>query len=302
MSVIARKIALANKSDAARPEAADVAETLLPHLSRALCVWLSMEDVQIELTRAEWAMRKADDIPGILISTRGSLRSLRIGVAMTEPLAQMAAQDVLQIESALSDDALAALKPFVEQNMLTFGARLNETRVMAHCGRDDADWSVDTIETLQDDFGAFDTLSMEFAFLDGDGGDMRIVIMATEELLGLSQPEEDAPEPEPAPVRLPPRLGPCHVTVRAVADRVRMSVADCSRLTIGQVIGLPGLRFDHLELNVEMGEGPVPLTDAALGADKGVKAVRLNRGLDPAFRAAPPAIKDKTSKPASVPA
>ena len=58
-------------------------------------------------------------------------------------------------------------------------------------------------------------------------------------------------------------------------------------LEIGQVVGLPGLRFDQLDLDVEMGDGPVRLTDAALGADKGRKAVRLNHGLDPAFRLRP---------------
>jgi len=257
--------------------------SLLPSVNRALCAWLSLEDAQVELKHADWAMPKADAIPGFIMTTRGSRRSRRIAVAMTEPLVEMAAQDVLQLDSGLDAAALAMLRPFAEQNMLSLGDRFNETRIMVNSGLTDLVWSVDQRDTVLTDFGAYEVLSMELAFLDGDGGDMRIVLIITSELLAIGQSDEDVAPPPKAP-RLPPRLGPCHVEVQAVADRVRMSVADCSRLQIGQVVGLPGLRFDHLELSVEMGDGPVPLTDASLGADKGLKAVRLNRGLDPSFR------------------
>lgn len=264
-----------------------MAETLLPSINRALCAWLLLEEAEIELTRADWAVPKADAIPGIIMSSRGSSRSHRIAIALTEPLVEMAARDILQLDSGLDADALAVLRPFVEQNMLTLGTRINETRIMAHSGLMDPDWAVDHRNTVLTNFEAFEILSMEVAYLDGDGGDMRIVLMVTSELLAAGQSEDDVVTPPPQARRLPPRLGPCHVEIQAVADRVRMSVADCSRLQIGQVIGLPGLRFDHLELSVEMGEGPVPLTDASLGADKGLKAVRLNRGLDPSFRVVP---------------
>lgn len=199
----------------------------------------------------------------------------------------MAAQDILQLDSGIDAAALAVLRPFVEQNMLTFGGRVNETRIMAHAGVTDPEWETEKPDILQADFGAFDVFTMDVAYLDGDGGDMRIVLMVTSEMLALGENEDDIVDAAPKAPRLSPRLGPCHVEVFAVADRVRMSVADCSRLKIGQVIGLPGLRFDHLELNVEMGDGPILLTDASLGADKGLKAVRLNRGLDPSFRVAP---------------
>jgi len=302
LSVIARKIAFAVKPDSDRPDAIDLANTLLPHIDRALCAWLSLEEVQTEVSRADWAMPKAADISGIIMSTRGSRRSRRIAMALTEPLVEMAAQDILQLDTSLDADALSALRPFVEQNMLSLGTRVNETRIMAHSGTSNANWAVDQTETLFADFGAYEVLTMEIAFLDGDGGDMRIVLIVTEELLGLGQSEDEVEIVKPAAPRLPPRLGPCHVEVQAVGDRVRMSVADCSRLKIGQVISLPGLRFDHLELNVEMGDGPVPLTDAALGADKGMKAVRLNRGLDPSFRVAPQAQGVSPDAPKTVPA
>lgn len=290
MSVIARKIAVAKKTVSDRPEAMDVAETLLPNINRALCAWLSVEEVQLDLTRAMWAMPKSNEMVGLIMSTRGSRRSRRIAMALTEPLVEMAAKDILQLESGLDDAALASLRPFVEQNMLTFGARLNETRVMVNAGVKDPDWGSDKVETLLADFGAYDVLTMEVSFLDGDGGDMRLLMMATEELLGLGAPEDEPIAPQSTAARKPPRLGPCYVDIQAVADRVRMSVADCSRLKIGQVISLPGLRFDHLDLKIEMGDGPVHLTEASLGADKGLKAVRLNRGLDPSFRLPPTAL------------
>ncbi|MGJ8560748.1 MAG: hypothetical protein ACSHX3_10970 [Litorimonas sp.] len=287
MSVIARKIAFASKPALDRPSATDLAETFLPDINRALCSWLLLEEAEIALTHADWTVPKADAIPGIIMSSRGSRRSRRIAIALTEPLVEMAAQDILQLDSGLDANALAVLRPFVEQNMLSLGARINETRMMVNSGSTDPEWTVNQRDTVLTDFGTLETLSMEIAFLDGDGGDMRIVLMVTSELLAVGQSEDDVVAPPAKAKRLPPRLGPCHVEVQAVADRVRMSVADCSRLQIGQVISLPGLRFDHLELNVEMGDGPVPLTDASLGADKGLKAVRLNRGLDPSFHVVP---------------
>lgn len=264
-----------------------MAETFLPTIRQALCEWLSLEEAEIELTRADWAMPKANDISGIIMTTRGSRRSRRSAIALSEPLVEMAAKDVLQLDSGIDAAALAVLRPFAEQNMLTFGACINETRIMANSGLTDPDWAIDQRDTVQADFGAYEVLSMEIAFLDGDGGDMRIVIIVTSEMLALGQDEDDIVSTAPQAPRLSPRLGPCQVEIQAVADRVQMSIADCTRLEIGQVIGLPGLRFDHLELNVEMGDGPIPLTDASLGADKGLKAVRLNRGLDPSFRLAP---------------
>lgn len=259
----------------------------LPNINRALCAWLSLEEAQIALSRADWGMPKAETLPPIIMSTRGSRRSRRIAIAITAPLVEMAAQDVLQIDANLDADALAVLRPFAEQNMLTFGARISETRIMTHSGVIDPDWAIDQADRVFSDFGAYDVLTMDIDFLDGDGGDMRMTIIVTSEMLALDQSDEDIAPSAPKPPRLSPRLGPCHVEIQAIADHVRMSVADCSRLKIGQVIGLPGLRFDQLKLCVEMGEGPVLLTDASLGADKGLKAVRLNRGLDPSFRVPP---------------
>lgn len=287
MSVIARKIAFANKPVSDRPDATDLAMRFLPNINHALCVWLSSEDVKVELKRADWSMPKADALPGVIMSTRGSRRSRRIAIAITEPLVHKAAQDVLQIEASLDAEARAVLQPFAEQNMLSFGAHISETRIMLHSGVVDPDWVIDQPDQVFNNFEVYDVLTMDLAFLDGDGDDMHVTIIVTADMLALGQSDDDVAKSEPKAARLPPRLGPCHVEVQAIADHVRMSVADCSRLKIGQVIGLPGLRFDHLKLSVEMGEGPVFLTDASLGADKGLKAVRLNKGLDPSFRQPP---------------
>jgi hypothetical protein len=287
VSVIARKIAFANKPVSDRPDATELAMRFLPIINNALCGWLSSEDVKVELKRADWSMPKADALPGIIMSARGSRRSRRIAIVVAEPLVHKAAQDVLQIEANLDAEARAVLRHFAEQNMLTFGAHISETRIMLHAGVADPDWVIDQADKVYSNFEAQDVLTMQLAFLDGDGDDMHFTILVTADMLALGQSEDDVAKSEPKAPRLPPRLGPCHVEVQAIADHVRMSVADCSRLKIGQVIGLPGLRFDHLNLSVEMGEGPVFLTDASLGADKGLKAVRLNRGLDPSFRLPP---------------
>ena len=58
MSVIARKIAFAKKPVSDRPDATDLAMRFLPNINHALCVWLSTEDVKVELKRADWFMPK----------------------------------------------------------------------------------------------------------------------------------------------------------------------------------------------------------------------------------------------------
>lgn len=79
------------------------------------------------------------------------------------------------------------------------------------------------------------------------------------------------------------------VTVRAVVESYDMTIAECTRLEIGQVISLPGVSLSSvgLLLNMDIDEGsqlpPVELTQGTLGIFKKNRALRLTRTVDPNF-------------------
>ena len=73
------------------------------------------------------------------------------------------------------------------------------------------------------------------------------------------------------------------VPVRAVVETCRMTVADCTRFEIGQVIDLPGVSLQSIGLETEMIEGSVNFGSAALGIYKSHRAVKLTDNMKPEF-------------------
>lgn len=73
------------------------------------------------------------------------------------------------------------------------------------------------------------------------------------------------------------------VPIRAVVETCRMTVAECTRFEIGQVINLPGVSLQSIGLETELGRGKAPFAPAALGIYKSHRAVKLTEDLDPAF-------------------
>ncbi|MDB2438727.1 hypothetical protein N9W89_08440 [Hellea sp.] len=73
------------------------------------------------------------------------------------------------------------------------------------------------------------------------------------------------------------------VPVRAVVETCRMTVADCTRFEIGQVIELPGVSLQSIGLETEMVEGSVNFGSAALGIYKSHRAVKLIENMNPEF-------------------
>ncbi|WP_298915610.1 hypothetical protein [uncultured Algimonas sp.] len=299
MSVIARKIALANRPASDHPDAADVADALLEQLKPALAEWLSADYIDAEILRADWSAPDPDLFNGPLMGCQGKQRSQRAVMSVNAALAERAALDLLRISGDPTEEDRASLRPFFRENLFAFGAVLNETQLGRAAGA--PDWQALEPDEAQADLVAYETVWFEARLQDGGNEDLRIAVVLSADLFGAAKLDGDMPT-VPQVSGKPPSLESCHVRIRAVGDRLEMSVADCTRLAIGQVVGLPGLRFDKLELDVEMGDGPLPLTDAALGADKGRKAVRLNRGLDPDFRVRPPGISADVALPRTAPA
>ncbi len=75
------------------------------------------------------------------------------------------------------------------------------------------------------------------------------------------------------------------VCIRAVLDSQKMSVADCTRLEIGQIIALDGASTDTVRLETQTQDGAVTLTDAVLGAYRSHRALRISSDIDPNFLA-----------------
>ena len=283
--MISRKIAIAKQPVQNRPDEFDLADQVIPHIKPILMDWLSLEELELECVSADWSLPSADSLSDRLVSCRGQNPSQRAALCANAALADKAVTTLLKIDEDTDPEALAALRPFALQNLVALGGRLNGSQIMRHAGTT-PQWTVDEIPSLLDRFEPYPTLSLTVRLKRLGSQDHLLTVLITRDLL-ISDAERAEANPTNAAPTLPPRLGPCHVEVRAIGDRVSLSVADCTRLEIGQIVALPGLRFDQLDLDVEMGDGPVRLTDAALGADKGRKAVRLNHGLDPTFRERP---------------
>lgn len=283
--MIARKIASASQPVQDRPDEMVLTDRIIAQLKPVLQDWLSLEELSIECLSSDWSLPSEKTLSDRLVSCRGKKSSQRAALCANAALADLAVKTLLRIDPKTPADALSALRPFALQNMVALGGRLNASDLLK-AGGENPVWSVDEVPTLLDRFQPYDTLCLTLRLKDISSDPMELTLLMTRDMLLSEADQAKALQSSDAP-SLPPRLGPCHVEVRAVGDRVSLSVAECTRLEIGQVVALPGLRFDQLDLDVEMGDGPVRLTDAALGADKGRKAVRLNHGLDPAFRERP---------------
>lgn len=291
MSVIARKIAIANEPTVNRPDEACLADEIIRTITPIFRHWLSIEELELECVSVEWNTLGEDRLSDMLVACRGQRSTQQAAISANSPLANFAVQSLLRMDSAVDGDALAALRPFALQNLVALGERLNATPFIESASETPPQWSAVEAPTLMDNLDPHDVLNLELVLQGPNLEGLGLRLLMTSDLLVEEEDNAEIEDGSEQP-QLSPRLGPCHVQVRAVGDRVSLSVADCTRLEIGQIVALPGLRFDRLDLDVEMEDGPVRLTDAALGADKGRKAVRLNRGLDPAFREKPDVLSE----------
>ena len=93
----------------------------------------------------------------------------------------------------------------------------------------------------------------------------------------------------PWAVHMRQSVNSAHVPVRAVVESCAMTVAECTRLEIGQVISLPGVSLGSVRLFIDMESGPlakrapVGLTHGALGIFKKNRALKMNEAVDPDF-------------------
>lgn len=71
--------------------------------------------------------------------------------------------------------------------------------------------------------------------------------------------------------------------LKVIVEVLNMSVADCTRLELGQTISLPGASHRHLSVSTESKSGLINLATSTLGVAKSNKAVKLLEDVDPSF-------------------
>ncbi|PHR91187.1 MAG: hypothetical protein COA69_11735 [Robiginitomaculum sp.] len=71
--------------------------------------------------------------------------------------------------------------------------------------------------------------------------------------------------------------------LKVIVEILDMSVADCTRLKLGQTIALPGASHKYLSVSTETKTGLVSLAKSTLGVSKSNKAVKLLDDIDPGF-------------------
>ena len=99
----------------------------------------------------------------------------------------------------------------------------------------------------------------------------------------VETPEEDFILPENVKY-LGRHIDTSVTSVRAVLDSLRMSVADCTRLEIGQVLPLPGVSLENISLEVEMRDQRLAVASGLLGIHKTRRAVKLSEDISDEFR------------------
>ncbi len=71
--------------------------------------------------------------------------------------------------------------------------------------------------------------------------------------------------------------------LKVIVEVLNMSVADCTRLELGQTIALPGASHRHLSVSTESSSGLINLATSTLGVAKSNKAVKLLDDVDSSF-------------------
>jgi len=97
------------------------------------------------------------------------------------------------------------------------------------------------------------------------------------------EPDEDVLLPENAKY-LGRHIDKSATSVRAVLDSFQMSVADCTRLEIGQILPLPGVSLENISLEVEMRNQRLAVANGLLGIHKTRRAVKLSEDISEEFR------------------
>jgi len=72
-------------------------------------------------------------------------------------------------------------------------------------------------------------------------------------------------------------------SLRAVLESCEMTVADCTRLSIGQVIPLPGVSLQILSIEADITDNRVCIAKGALCIHKTRRAVQLVEDVSPIF-------------------
>lgn len=109
---------------------------------------------------------------------------------------------------------------------------------------------------------------------------------------GPASQDSTAPVIDPShpwAVHMRSTVNKANVPVRAVVESCSMTVAECTRLEIGQVIALPGVSLDSVQLFIDMESGAqakqraVGLANGSLGIYKKNRALKMNENIDPDF-------------------
>ncbi len=95
------------------------------------------------------------------------------------------------------------------------------------------------------------------------------------------------------------RVENSHTALRAVVESTRMTVAECTRLEIGQVIPLPGISLQQVSIEAELKNNRIQIASGALGIHKTKRALKIMEGVDPAFIYGADIFATKASDPAS---
>lgn len=291
MNLLQRKIDMNRRSDSGA-EDPRLAGSALAAIKVAIPAWMGEEGWAVARSGSRWiksASLTADMAPSGLHLYREEGSVLMVGVS-----SQTALRASAFALGSNPDQDNRRVGAFERHHGKTLTEKVWNALTEQPIDFEDGVWSfVETVSPVPFANGPEQLLCLDVTLAREDTeGDFKLVLFA--QAIPLPEvdilPDSDTEEAEDDEVDidldiddLKDRLGPCRLSVHVVGDQLDLSVADCTRLEIGQVFNLPRLQFDDVALRLVSGGRMRELSRGTLGMDSGRKAVKLHRPPDPDF-------------------
>lgn len=165
------------------------------------------------------------------------------------------------VQRAIGADEEAALgDPAAQPDMIDASARLAQVTILLAAEGGEDGWLLEGGEEVPEIRFYFDLARFE----------------KLADTLRAKALEKGGAKQQPDRGALRSRLRQSSIRLEAVLDTVPMSVGDCSRLDVGDVLALPGIEAGRLTLCAETMSGRAAIGEGEMGNWKGHRALKLN--------------------------
>lgn len=284
MSLLSKKIALSVTPAGSSPSRDNLGSYLAEPLGAALSRWTGRSSWNLtckeaRLKRAIEAVDDGKETEACLIVSDDQTFLMRLD--LSEGLEKLATANALGIASTEISDVLEGFSKIHRRT-------ISET-LIDHIATSDVETGIETQWVSARDTkihvaknpSVWLCTSVWMAYDATDDIEYTLVVNLDRQILPNFSDEKPEDNPIPNIDVLKDKLGPCRLPIRVVGGKVTLSIADCMKLEIGQIFGLPEIDFNAVDMKMPASDDL--LVKATLGTHFGAKAVRLSTAVDDDF-------------------